>query len=113
MGCIKGVAGMERKLEEKDLNEKQIKWLEESRRIGKGPMTKTERQTLEGLYNEMTPEEREQLGAYIEEKFGYEIDEGPILAQKDKEYTPPSDKLSEKIGKAPTPKPPLVDSDKE
>lgn len=98
-------------MEEKDLTQKQRKWLEESERIGFGKMTKTERLTLESLYNEMTPEEREQLTEYIQEKFGYEIDESPILAQQDKEYSEPSRALRGKLGAAARPKRDLTETD--
>jgi hypothetical protein len=53
-------------LEEKDLSEKQRKWLEASGKIGPGAMTKSERQTLERLYAEMLPKEQQELQQYIQ-----------------------------------------------
>jgi hypothetical protein len=57
-------------LEESELSERQRKWLEASAKIGRGAMTKTERQSLERLYAEMLPAEQQELANYIQEKFG-------------------------------------------
>lgn len=57
-------------MDEKDLTEKQRRWLEASRKIGPGPMTKTERKSLEELYAEMLPLEQQELLRYIQENFG-------------------------------------------
>lgn len=56
-------------MEEHELTPKQRKWLEASRKIGPGPMTKTERQTLERLYTDMLPREQQELQRHIQEKF--------------------------------------------
>jgi hypothetical protein len=85
-------------MEEKDLSPKQRKWLETSKKIGLGPMTKTERQTLNDLYADMLPAEQQELADHIEEKFGYDIDETPIKEQENKEYAEPSDALKAAIG---------------
>ncbi|MDR3604849.1 MAG: hypothetical protein P4L38_09475 [Syntrophaceae bacterium] len=57
-------------MDEKDLTAKQQNWLETSKRIGPGTMTRTERETLEKLYAEMLPAEQQELLEYIKEKFG-------------------------------------------
>jgi hypothetical protein len=57
-------------LEEKDLSKRQKRWLEASRKIGRGAMTKTERETLERLYAEMLPAEQQELARFIQEKYG-------------------------------------------
>jgi len=58
-----------RELDEKDLTKKQRRWLEASRKIGRGAITKSEREVLEQLYAEMLPAEQQELAAYIREKF--------------------------------------------
>jgi hypothetical protein len=67
-------------VDEKKLSKKQRKWLEASRNIGRGAMTKTERETLEHLYADMLPAEQQELERYIQEKYG----------KKDAEDNPPS-----------------------
>lgn len=62
-------------MEEHQLTDKQRKWLEASRKIGRTAMTKSERQTLERLYADMLPREQQDSAAYIREKFGKK-DEG-------------------------------------
>ncbi len=57
-------------MEESRLSERQRKWLEASRKIGPGAMTKTERETLEQIYAQLLPVEQQELAAYIQEKFG-------------------------------------------
>ncbi len=94
-------------MEEKELTQKQKQWLEKSAKIGLGPMTKSERQALEDLYNDMKPEEQKELAKYIEEKFGYEVDESPIKAQEEKTYPPSSQALMSKLSGAQSPKPPI------
>lgn len=94
-------------MEEKELTNKQREWLEKSSQIGLGPMTKSEKQALEDLYNEMKPEEQKELAEYIEEKFGYDIDESPIKAQEEKIYPPSSQALMSKLSSAQSSKPPV------
>ncbi len=57
-------------LEEKDLTDKQREWLAASKKIGPGPMTKSERSLLESLYADMDPREQQDLYAYIQTNFG-------------------------------------------
>lgn len=57
-------------MDEKNLSKRQRRWLDASRQIGRGAMTKTERETLERLYAEMLPAEQQELARYIEEKYG-------------------------------------------
>ncbi len=57
-------------MQEKDLTEKQRRWLEASRKIGPGPMTKSERKLLEQLYADMDPREQQELYDYIQMKYG-------------------------------------------
>ncbi|MEW6532115.1 MAG: hypothetical protein AB1473_14860 [Thermodesulfobacteriota bacterium] len=99
-------------MEEDQLTEKQKKWLEASRKIGKGPMTKTERQTLERLYADMLPREQQELYEYIQEKYppkGKPTGEEDLLALMEKrEWHKPSQKLrnafakSQKVGRPPS-----------
>ena len=85
-------------MEDKDFTPKQRKWIETSRKIGLGRMTKTERETLEELYADMLPTEQQELADHIEEKFGYEIDETPIKEQEKKKYAEPSSALRSSLG---------------
>jgi hypothetical protein len=94
-------------LEERDLTEKQRNWLEASRRIGPGAMTKTERQLLERLYADMMPREQQELAAYIEAKAGKKKpetneseDEDPIVRMSRKTWSPPSKALKSALGKS-------------
>lgn len=57
-------------MDEKDLSKRQKRWLEASKKIGRGAMTKTERETLERLYAEMLPAEQQDLARFIEDKYG-------------------------------------------
>ena len=92
-------------VEEKDLTHKQLKWLEESEKIGPGPMTKTERETLEKLYADMLPAEQKELLIYIEEKFSVDFDETPIKEQEAKTYSEPSKALKAAFAKSQSLKP--------
>ncbi len=56
--------------DEQELTPKQREWLELSKRIGPGPMTRTERESLERLYKEMLPREQQELFEYIRTHFG-------------------------------------------
>ncbi len=88
-------------MDEKDLTPKQRKWLEASRKIGPGAMTKTERKTLERLHADMLPAEQQALLRYIREKFGKKEDdregepiiEEPTQIMERRVWTPPSDGL--------------------
>jgi len=96
-------------LEEKDLSERQRRWLEASRKIGPGAMTKSERQTLERLYAEMLPKEQQELQHYIQEKFAKKPtedheEEDPIERMLKKTWPSPSKKLVSALSKAQPPK---------
>jgi hypothetical protein len=85
-------------LEEQELTQKQQDWLALSRKIGPGPMTKSEREALENLYKEMLPREQQELFEYIREHFGEKQTEpaeteDPISAMQRKIWTPPSPAL--------------------
>jgi hypothetical protein len=99
-------------VEEKELTEKQRKWLEASQRIGPGAMTKTERQLLERLYADMMPKEQQDLAAYIEAKFRGKQpppedskEEDPIEKMRRREWSPPSKALRAALAKSQTLKP--------
>jgi hypothetical protein len=100
-------------LKEEDLTEKQRAWLEGSRKIGPGPMTKSERVMLERLYADMLPAEQQQLAAYIKEKFGKKGNEkeekhedDPITKMMERIWPETSPRLREALGKIRTLKPP-------
>lgn len=82
-------------MEEKDLTPKQREWLEVSRRIGRGAMTKSERLLLERIYTEMLPAEQQELSRYIEEKFRKQHDLPP------EEKTTPGPKVETQSGPKP------------
>jgi hypothetical protein len=88
-------------MEEDNLTEGQRNWLQASREIGPGPMTKTERLRLEKLYAEMLPKEQQELARYIEENFGTTEDksEDPIEKMAERVWMEPSTKLRESLGK--------------
>ena len=56
--------------DEQKLTPKQREWLELSKKIGPGPMTRTERESLERVYKEMLPREQHELFEYIRTHFG-------------------------------------------
>ncbi len=96
-------------LEEKDFSESQRKWLEASRKIGPGAMTKSERQLLERLYAEMLPGEQQELQKYIQEQFAKKVAEqqggaDPTEKMLKRTWATPSDKLLSAISKAQPPK---------
>jgi len=99
-------------VEEQELTPKQRRWLEASRRIGPGAMTRTERETLEKLYADMLPAEQQELQRYIEEKWGRkdsgsqldEIMEDPIERMQQKIWKPPSEGLTKVLSKSFRPK---------
>jgi truncated hemoglobin YjbI len=70
-------------LDEKDLTEKQRKWLETSRSIRTWPLTKSEKQTLERLYADMLPQEQQELRRFIQEKYGAQKTEEQAEQQPD------------------------------
>ena len=72
-------------MDEPKLTPKQREWLELSRKIGPGPMTRTERESLERLYKEMLPREQQELFEYIRTNFG----------EKEEQRDEQSDPLSE------------------
>jgi len=100
-------------LDEKDLTAKQQNWLDTSRRIGPGTMTRTERETLEKLYAEMLPAEQQELMEYIRKKFGKngKIEIHPkddAIARMEKIiWSEPSVGLKKVFGKIQTSKPPV------
>jgi hypothetical protein len=94
-------------LEEHELTDKQRKWLEASKKIGRIAMTKSEKQTLERLYSDMLPREQQDLASYIEEKFGKKDQSGkeapeaqdPIEKMLSKEWREPSKGLLTALSK--------------
>lgn len=95
-------------VEEQKLTPKQRRWLDASRRIGPGAMTRTERETLEKLYADMLPAEQQELQRYIEEKWGRkdrasqldEIVEDPIERMQQTIWKPPSEGLTKALSKS-------------
>jgi hypothetical protein len=79
-------------MEEKYLTPRQRKWLDESRRIGPGPFTPSDRKLLEGLYADMSPEEQEELADYIQDTF---MKPDPITLREKKPQKEPSPRLRE------------------
>ena len=86
-------------MNEQELTQKQQEWLTLSRKIGSGPMTKSEREALEKLYKEMLPREQQELFEFIEAHFAKkegqepEAKEDPISIMQRKAWTPPSPAL--------------------
>lgn len=64
-------------MDESELTEKQREWLDLSRKIGPGQMTKSERLSLERLYKEMLPREQQELFRYIQSAFAKKEGAGP------------------------------------
>jgi hypothetical protein len=96
-------------LEEKDLSESQRKWLEASKKIGPGAMTKSERELLEKLFAEMLPGEQQELQTYLQEQFDKKIadhagGEDPTAKMMERTWTTPSRKLLSAFSKAHPPK---------
>jgi hypothetical protein len=75
-------------VEESELSERQRKWLETSRKIGRSAMTKTEKQTLERLYAELLPAEQQELANFIQEKFGKKDADAPEPGQTEAAQDP-------------------------
>jgi hypothetical protein len=92
-------------LEEKDLTYKQREWLDLSRKIGPGTMTRSERESLEKAYAEMLPREQQELYDYIMTTFGKKE---PAQAQEGQETppeNPPDDpiaQMQEKVWNTPS-----------
>jgi hypothetical protein len=94
-------------LDESKLTPKQRKWLEASRKIGPGAMTRTERETLDRLYADMLPTEQQELKTYIEKHFGEKEKkeseekemEDPTKRMEKKQWTPPSRALKTALSK--------------
>ncbi len=94
---------------EDQLTQSQKEWLEASRKIGPGSLTKSERLLLEKLYAKMLPQEQQELLVYIQEEFGSdpESDEQkrlpvnePTYRMEQREWAEPSDGLKKALGKA-------------
>lgn len=98
------------------LTPKQKKWLEASKKIGPGAMTRTEREMLEKLYTDMAPAEQMELKNYIQENFAKDSDSeeqvvDPIEAMAQVQWSEPSDALKKTIGKTQKPRWLNVESD--
>lgn len=98
-------------MEEDNLTEGQRKWLQASREIGPGPMTKSERLQLESLYAEMLPTEQQDLARYIEENFGKSEEkiEDPIEKMARRVWLEPSTKLRQTLASTGVVKPPRLE----
>ncbi len=105
-------------MDEDKLTEKQRKWLAESKRIGPGPMTGTERKRLETLYAEMLPVEQQGLYDYILKTFGGDasaadeppVDEDIIDKMSARIWHKPSEALRRTLGNAlKPPRPPFAE----
>ena len=99
-------------MEEEKLTKKQRKWLDASRKIGLGAMTKTERQTLEKLYADMLPREQQELTEHIRANFGLEEskegqEEEPSERMARRNWNPPSAALRSALSKTQRLKPPI------
>ena len=102
------------------LTKKQIEWLEASKKIGPGAMTKSEKELLEKLYSEMLPHEQQALYEYIQANFGPKEEEtkdndgelgDPIARMQQRVWSEPSDNLIKSLGKIQSVKPPFGDTD--
>ncbi len=95
-------------MDESQLTQAQRAWLEASRKIGPGPMTKSERLTLERLYAEMLPREQQELQEYIRETFGKkdagssaeDAIEDPVARMEQRTWNPPSSALKGALSRA-------------
>ncbi|MGD9818023.1 MAG: hypothetical protein AB7V04_04905 [Desulfomonilaceae bacterium] len=91
------------------LTPKQKKWLDASKKIGRGAMTKSEREMLEKLYASMLPAEQVGLKEYIEENFGQKKDtnetvEEPTVLMEKVTWSEPSEGLKGVIAKTQRPR---------
>jgi len=95
-------------VDESQLTPGQRKWLEASRKIGTGSMTKSERLTLERLYAELLPREQQELEEYIRTTYGKKEDASsseetggePTARMEQRTWTPPSSALKDALSKA-------------
>jgi hypothetical protein len=99
-----------RPLDEQELTQIQQDWLALSRKIGPGPMTKSEREALEKLYKKMLPREQQDLFEYIREHFGEKQSEPAetedlISVMQRKTWTPPSPGLRAALSRTGTSRP--------
>lgn len=94
---------------EDQLTQRQKEWLEASRKIGRGAMTKSERLMLEKLYAEMLPQEQQELQAFIQKEYGQEKTTedkkaepagDPTQRMEQREWVEPSAGLKKALGKA-------------
>ncbi len=99
-------------MSETKLTPKQKKWLDASKKIGRGAMTRSERETLEKLYTDMLPAEQVELKKYIEETFGEKSETGssgetgvePTELMSQVEWSDPSDALKQTLSKTQKPR---------
>ncbi len=101
-------------MDEHHLTEKQRRWLEASKKIGPGAMTKSEKKLLEKLYAEMLPKEQQELYDYIHKQHGKKediTDEDPIARMAKRVWSEPSGKLRQALGKAQRVKLPSIDEE--
>ena len=97
-------------MEEHQLTEKQREWLQLSKKIGPGPMTRSERQALEKLYAELLPREQQDLKQYLDEKLAQRLsqepsEEDPITEMEKRTWPAPSDALRSALSKTQSVKP--------
>ncbi len=96
-------------LSDTKLTQKQKKWLEASKKIGPGAMTRSERETLEKLYADMLPAEQMELKEYIEKNFGQKTDNDdqapePTTVMEKIEWSDPSEGLKKTLAKTQKPR---------
>ena len=92
-------------MDEKNLSKRQKRWLEASKKIGRGAMTKTERETLERLYAEMLPAEQQELAEFIQEKYGKkELEKQParVSAPEEPDEEDPIERMQRKVWAEPS-----------
>jgi len=95
-------------VDESQLTPGQRKWLEASRKIGPGPMTKSERLTLERLYAELLPREQQELQEYIRAVYGKKEDPTssedtggePTARMEQRTWSSPSSALKDALSRA-------------
>lgn len=94
---------------ETQLTPKQKRWLEASKKIGPGPMTKSERETLEKLYSSMLPAEQLELKKYIEVTFGNKseprnLEDEPTIMMERIVWSDPSEGLKNTLSRTQKPR---------
>ncbi|MBI5571479.1 MAG: hypothetical protein HY914_16160 [Desulfomonile tiedjei] len=93
-------------MEEHQLTKKQREWLQLSKKIGPGPMTRSEREALEKLYAELLPREQQDLKRYLDEKLAQKQpqepveEDDPIAKMEERVWAPPSHALRSALSKA-------------